>query len=256
MPRAVSSGELVTDQATVGTAQPTTLLRPFHEVPVSTGQLVAFSGVWRSFGRGKRRKVILRDVSLSVAPGTATCIGGQNGAGKTTLLRIANGMLTPDAGLVTVDLMSPQHNWREVHRRIGYLSAGDRGLYARLSVSGHLEFWSEIAFVPRRERKEAIDHALARFGLADLAARRADRLSQGQRQRLRLALTVVHRPKLLLLDEPQNSLDHEGLEMLAAAVGEALGRMGAVIWCSPLGEEQPIEFDRLLVLREGELTPV
>jgi ABC-2 type transport system ATP-binding protein len=196
--------------------------------------------------------MVLRDVSLSILRGTATCVGGRNGAGKTTLLRIATGILAPDTGGVTVESITPQ-SWREFHRRIGFLSAGDRGLYARLSVRGHLEFWSALAFVPRRERRESVERALTQFGLADLAGRRADRLSQGQRQRLRLALTVVHRPTVLLLDEPRNSLDPEGLEMLGAAVREVLNRSGAVIWCSPLGEDQPIGFDRILMLEDGEL---
>ncbi len=155
-----------------------------------------------------------------------TGIGGRNGAGKTTLLRIATAILTPDAGTVTVDGLSSDSSWREYHRRIGFLSAGDRGLYNRFSVRGHLEYGARIAFVPRARRREAVDEALVRFGLTDLATRRADRLSQGQRQRLRLALTVVHDPKVLLLDEPRNSLDDEGLAMLTSAIDDVLAPPG------------------------------
>ena len=133
----------------------------------------------------------------------------------------------PDAGTVTVDGLSSDANWREYHRRIGFLSAGDRGLYNRFSVRGHLEYGARIAFVPRARRREAVDEALVRFGLTDLATRRADRLSQGQRQRLRLALTVVHDPKVLLLDEPRNSLDDEGLAMLIARHRRRPGARGA-----------------------------
>jgi ABC-2 type transport system ATP-binding protein len=94
---------------------------------------------------------------------------------------------------------------------------------------------------------------LARFGLEDLAKRRADRLSQGQRQRLRLALTVIHRPKVTLLDEPTNSLDQAGVEMLRLAMRDMLIAGGSVIWCSPLGEEQPAAFDETFVLEHGKL---
>ncbi len=198
---------------------------------------------------------MLRDVDLEVTPGTAVSITGGNGAGKTTLLRLLTGILAPDQGRVTIEGMSTDERWRDVHRRIGFLSAGDRGLYARLTVRGHLTFWTALAFVPRRERKQMVEDALVRFGLSDLANRRADRLSLGQRQRLRLALTVIHRPSVLLLDEPRTSLDTDGLDILCASVREVLDRAGAAIWCAPLGEEQPLNFDRTLLLADGQLTP-
>jgi ABC-2 type transport system ATP-binding protein len=224
--------------------------------PVPAEPLVSFRGVWRYWGRGDSRWAVLRDVNLDIAPGTAVCVGGRNGAGKTTLLRIATGILAADQGTVTIDGISADDSWREYHRRIGFLSAGDRGLYARVTVRGHLDYWAALAFVPRSERKAAIDEALVRFGLDDLAQRRADRLSQGQRQRLRLALTLVHRPKVVLLDEPRNSLDDEGLATLAGAVDDVLGWDGSVIWCSPAGEEQPVEFDRIFMIEDGELKHV
>jgi ABC-2 type transport system ATP-binding protein len=217
--------------------------------------LVSFQRVWRHWGRGKGRWPVLRDINLDVPAGTAISIVGGNGAGKTTLLRIATGILSPDSGTVIVDGIRAEGNWREYHRRIGFLSAGDRGLYARLTVLGHLDYWARLAFMPRADRKPAIDDALARFGLSELANRRADRISQGQRQRLRLALSVLHRPKVLFLDEPRNSLDADGLEVLRSAVAVVLAAGGSVLWCSPLGEDQPMTFDRRLQIEGGELRP-
>jgi ABC-2 type transport system ATP-binding protein len=228
---------------------------PVH-APLAAAPLVAFEGIWRYYGRGSKRWAVLRGVDLEVAPGTVIGIGGRNGAGKTTLLRIATAILTPDAGTVAIDGLSSDAGWREYHRRIGFLSAGDRGLYPRFSVRGHLEYAARIAFVPRSRQREAVEEGLVRFGLTDLATRRADRLSQGQRQRLRLALTVVHRPKVLLLDEPRNSLDDEGLAMLVRAIEDVVVEQGAVIWCSPAGEHQPVGFDRSYVIEEGQLRPV
>jgi len=219
----------------------------------ATEALVRFEGIWRYWGRGRNRWAVLRGVDLQIAPGTATCIGGRNGAGKTTLLRIATAILAPHQGTVTIDGIRSDGSWREYHRRIGFLSAGDRGLYARFSVRGHLEYGARLAFVPRTRRKQAVEDALVRFGLTELAKRRADRLSQGQRQRLRLALTFVHEPKVLLLDEPRNSLDEEGLAMLSAAVADVLAAGGAVIWCSPAGEDQPVRFDRSYLIENGVL---
>lgn len=221
----------------------------------SSDALVSFRRVSRHFGRGNSRRAVLRGVDLEIRPGAAVCISGGNGAGKTTLLRLATGILAPDSGQITIDAIATDQRWRELHRRIGFLSAGDRGLYARLSVRGHLSFWTALAFVPRRERKQLVEEALVRFGLCDLAKRRADRLSLGQRQRLRLALTMVHRPKVLLLDEPRSSLDADGLQILCSSVGDVLDRGGSVLWCAPLGEQQPVSFQRTVLLMDGELRP-
>lgn len=215
--------------------------------------LVSFDGVWRHWGRGNKRWAVLRDINLQVPAGTAICISGGNGAGKTTLLRIGTGILAPDSGSVSVEGIRGGGNWREYHKRMGYLSAGDRGLYARLTVRAHLDYWAKLAFMPRADRKPAVEEALVRFGLAELAARRVERLSQGQRQRLRLALTVLHRPKVLFLDEPRNSLDADGMNILSDALRGVLARGGSVIWCSPLGEEQPVTFDRRLIIEAGTL---
>jgi ABC-2 type transport system ATP-binding protein len=223
--------------------------------PAGDAGVMSFAGISRSWGRGKRRWPVLRGVDLQIPAGAAVRVEGTNGAGKTTLLRIGAGILAPDAGTVTVDGLASDGNWREYHRRIGFLSAGDRGLYARFSVKGHLQYGARIGFLPRGARKQAVDEALLRFGLADLARRRADRLSQGQRQRLRLALAVVHRPRVLLLDEPRNSLDDDGLARLADAVADVLDAGGAALWCSPAGEEQPIEFDHTYTIRDATLEP-
>ncbi len=217
--------------------------------------LVELVGVCRSWGRGKGRREVLRDLDLEIARGTATSVSGRNGVGKTTLLRIITGILAPDSGIVMVDGMRPTDNWREYHRRIGFLSAGDRGLYARVTVRGHLEHWTALALVPRKDRKRRVEEALAAFELTELAGRRADRLSQGQRQRLRLALAVVHRPKVLLLDEPRNSLDAEGHKLLGVAVSDVLRRGGAVLCCAPAGEEHLDGADRTVVIDAGTLRP-
>jgi ABC-2 type transport system ATP-binding protein len=213
------------------------------------------SEVTRHFGRGAKRRVVLRDVSLVVEPGALVHIGGKNGAGKTTLLRLMAGILKPNEGEVSIGELSAERSRREFHRRIGFLSAGDRGLYARLTVRAHLEYWCALAFVARERRPEQVEDALSTFGLAELSDRRSERLSQGQRQRVRLALALVHRPQILLLDEPRNSLDSDGLDLLAAGVRAAVGRGASVVWCSPPSEQQPVEFDRRLILEDAQVRP-
>ncbi len=196
---------------------------------------------------------VLDDVSLSLASGEVVWIGGRNGVGKTTLLRVAGGILVPQRGAVTIEGCTPRARRGAYQRRIGYLSAGDRGLYARMKVSQQLDYWARLAYVPRRERRGLVEAAIADFGLGDYAQHRVDRLSQGWRQRVRLAMAFLHRPDVLLLDEPRNSLDDDGYAVLNAQVRSAAARGATVLWCSPRGEDRVIEFDRSFTLEAGRL---
>jgi ABC-type multidrug transport system ATPase subunit len=194
---------------------------------------------------------VLNGATLRLERGTITWLGGANGAGKTTLLRIASGMLLPHGGSVSLEGLGPDRDRREFQRRLGYLAAGDRGLYARLSVTRNLEFWSGLALVPKPRQRDLIEASIDRFGLGELARRRVDRLSMGQRQRVRLAMTFLHEPQVALLDEPHTSLDDDALGLLEAALAELVGRGGAALWCSPAHQQLPLRADIRHLLRDG-----
>jgi len=199
------------------------------------------------------QRPVLDRVDLSVAPGSAILLTGRNGAGKTTLLRLASGLITPDSGCVCVEGLNPERSRRSFQRRVALLSAGGTGLYARLSVHRHLDFAARLALLGRGERAAAIDRAIETFALQDFLRNRVDRLSMGQRQRLRMAMVFVHDPRLVLLDEPGTSLDGEGVRLLHSAVSRLLRRGGAAIWCEPFGTRSGFPFDRRLVLEDGAL---
>jgi ABC-2 type transport system ATP-binding protein len=214
---------------------------------------LALRGVCKRWG--KNQPPVLTGVDLSLDLGTITWIGGRNGAGKTTLLRIAAGLIEPDRGRTSVYGTTPARNRARYQRRVSFLPAGDRGLYARLTVRRQLEFWARIAMVPPPRAKQAVAAAIAEFELSELAGRRVDRLSMGQRQRLRIAMTFLGEPEIVLLDEPLTSLDAEGAETLDRAIEGTLARYGAVLWCSPSGERLERDFDDRLLLDGGKLGP-
>ncbi len=219
-----------------------------QRAPGGEPAVVAF-GVAKCFGKVE----VLREADLVVNAGTVSWVGGPNGVGKTTLLRIIAGVIYPDTGLVEIWNLHPVRDRRRYQRHIGYLSAASAGLYARLSVRRHLEYWATIAQVPRGDRRTAVASTLEAFGLEEFEKRRVDRLSMGQRQRVRLAMTFLHDPTVVLLDEPRNSLDGAGNALLDAAVERVRSAGGAVIWCSPSAEEERMAFDARHVVENGRL---
>jgi ABC-2 type transport system ATP-binding protein len=199
---------------------------------------------------------VLDDVSLTLRAGEVTWIGGRNGVGKTTLLRLAAGILLPQRGTVRVGELTPSSKGGLYRRQIGFLSAGDRGLQARMKVAQQLDYWGRLAYVPRQHRAEAVADSLRRFGLEEFAERRVDRMSMGQRQRIRLAMAFLHRPRVLLLDEPRNSLDDEGYQILNEQIAQAAERSATVLWCSPRGEDRVISCDASYTLTDGRLEQI
>jgi len=198
---------------------------------------------------------VLDRIDLRVEPGETIAITGRNGAGKTTLLRIACGLIMCDSGSVHAFGVSPERQRREYQTQVGFLAAGNSGLYARLTVRQHLELWSRLALIPRDAEKARVAAMLAELDLADLADRRVDRMSMGQRQRVRIAMAFMHAPRLVMLDEPFNSLDDEGAMRLLEAIGGVVAHGGAVIVCSPTEAPADLRVDRYLQIRDGALAP-
>ena len=220
--------------------------------PAAAGDLLVLHAIHKRWGK----LPVLDGVDLAVPRGSVVSVCGANGTGKTTLLRIAAGLIHPESGTVALDGLHPERDRRPYLARLGFLSAGDRSLYARLSARRHLDLCARLALVPAGRREAAVARALGVFGLEDFADRRADRLSMGQRQRVRLAMTFVHDPDLVLLDEPANSLDQEGLEVLTAYLEQLRRRGGLAVWCAPEGIQTQLAADAELRLAEGRLRPV
>jgi ABC-2 type transport system ATP-binding protein len=198
-------------------------------------------------------RAVLVDVDLTVGGGRLVVVRGANGAGKTTLLKIAAGLVEPDAGSVTIHGMDPGRERRAFMRSLGYVSAGDRGLHARLSARRHLLLAWDLALLDRRLRAAAVEEALADFGLRSVADRSVQRLPTGQRQRLKLALAFLHRPGLVLLDEPASSLDPDGVAVLRAALDDLKARGGAALACAPLADATDLPDDESMRLVDGAL---
>jgi ABC-2 type transport system ATP-binding protein len=207
-------------------------------------------GVCKRWGR--LEAPVLEALDLALEPGTATWVGGSNGAGKTTMLRIAAALIHPERGSVKVWGVSARENRFRYQQLVSFLPAGDRGLYARLTVRGQLEFCARMAMLRPASVRRAVQRALCAFELDGLAERRVDRISMGQRQRLRIAMTFLPDPEVVLLDEPLNSLDADACGLLRRAIADLLSRSGAVLWCSP-SAEAGTAFDQRWIIERGRL---
>lgn len=164
--------------------------------------ILEVSGLSRRF----EERFALRDVSFSVPEGEIFAFIGPNGAGKTTTIRILATLLEPTRGEVRVAGHCVRDETEEVRRLIGYLP--DRfGVYEGLTVREYLEFFAAAYRLSGQRRQRVLGDVLELTDLAPLARRMVRSLSLGMRQRLCLARTLVHDPRLLILDEPASSLD-------------------------------------------------
>lgn len=249
--RAGEGATIAPEPRSAGADQPHPALAGPSSSLASKGVPLALRGVSKRWSA--QRPPVLENVDLQLDLGTKTWIGGRNGVGKTTLMRIAAGLIDPDRGRAEVWGFSPRERRRQYQRLVSFLPAGDRGLYARISVRRQLEFWARIAMIEPSQVRSTAEQALDAFDLRELAEQRVDRMSMGQRQRLRIAMTFLAEPEIVLLDEPLTSLDAEGALILDRAIEELMGRYGALLWCSPSGEHLDQEFDTRLVLVGGRL---
>ncbi len=215
------------------------------------GPLLRLRGVSKRWSPGA--EPVLDALDLDLGAGELIAVAGRNGIGKTTLLRVIAGLLVPDEGEVRIAGLDPDRDRTEYNRRLGLLTAGNSGLYARLGVDENLAFWARQALLGRRRSREAIAAMLELFALHEVRGRRVDRLSMGQRQRLRLALTFLHSPAVALLDEPLTSLDADGVSVVAEALARHRELGGAAIVCSPDSEQASLRLDRTLQFASGRL---
>ena len=145
-------------------------------------------------------------VSLDVLEGDIFGFLGPNGSGKTTLIRILCGLLRPTGGRATVLGRDVHTESEAVKRSIGYMSQ-QFSLYRDLSVMENLRFYAGIYGIPRRERAARMEEVIGIVGIGDHRRKQAGALSGGWKQRLALACALVHRPRLMFLDEPTAGID-------------------------------------------------
>jgi ABC-2 type transport system ATP-binding protein len=195
----------------------------------------------------------LRQVDLEVPAGSIHGIIGPNGSGKTTLLRILATTVLPDSGSALVCQHDVVRQARLVRRAIGLSTGEERSLYWRLSARHNLEFAAALQGIAQPDR--AISSALQLVGLQDDADRPVSGYSQGMARRLGLARALLHRPAVLLLDEPTRSLDPAATRHLHQVLGQIREDRGVTtIMTTHDLEEAAAVCDQVSGLRLGQIS--
>ncbi|MBI5165586.1 MAG: ATP-binding cassette domain-containing protein [Magnetospirillum sp.] len=196
----------------------------------------------------------LDGISFAVAAETVTALVGPNGAGKTTLLRCLAGLERPLSGRVTIDGIDVADHPRRVHRLLGF-QQDFFGIYAALSVRRNLLHAAAIQAVPEPDAARAVEWAAAMVGLSPRLDHVAGELSRGLRQRLAIARAIVHRPRLLLMDEPASGLDPEARRELAHLIRTLTAGGMTIIVSSHILAELDDYSTHMLALRDGRAAP-
>src|SRR5262245_849310 len=182
------------------------------------------TGLTRSFGAVRA----LDGLDLRVPAGQIYGLIGPDGAGKTTALRVLCGALMPDGGQAHVAGIDVARDAEAVRRRIGYMPQRF-SLYGDLTVRENLRFFADVYGVPRGEQPALMERLLAFSRLGPFQGRRADALSGGMKQKLALACTLIHRPQLLLLDEPTTGVDPVARREFWDILRDAVNRDGMTV---------------------------
>ncbi|HLQ49126.1 MAG TPA: ABC transporter ATP-binding protein [Candidatus Dormibacteraeota bacterium] len=212
-----------------------------------TAPAIEASGLTKRFGS----ILALDRLDLAVPRGSVFGLLGPNGAGKTTTIRILIGLARPTAGNAFVAGIEVGLDEPELRRRLGYLDQDPR-FYGWMTGRELLELVGRLHGLAGSELRSRVDEMLARTGLTAAAQRRIGGYSGGMRQRLGIAQALLHRPEILILDEPVSSLDPEGrrdlLELIAGLRGEA-----TVVFSTHLLADVERICDRVAILDRGRL---
>ena len=195
-----------------------------------------------------RDTVAVGDVSFAIGPGV-TGLLGHNGAGKSTAIRLATGLARPDEGDVRVVGLDPRRSG-DARGAIGLVPDGD-GLWPGLTARGLVEACARLRGV--RDARGSATDALAAVDLGDVAERDVKGFSQGMRQRVKIAQALVHRPRVLILDEPLNGLDPTQREAVIGLLRRLGGEGVATLFSSHVLSEVERVADNVLVLVNGRL---
>jgi ABC-2 type transport system ATP-binding protein len=217
--------------------------------------VVAGRNLHKTFRRKTKAKETIQaldDVTFEVAAGSLTALVGPDGAGKTTLIRLAAGLLSIDAGELTVLGRDARRDPQAIQDRIGYMPQRF-GLYEDLTVQQNLDLYADLHGVPAAEREKTYQSLMEMTALGPFTRRLAGKLSGGMKQKLGLACALVRSPELLLLDEPTVGVDPLSRRDLWEIIGKLVRDQGLTVLLSTSYLDEAERCDHVVVVNEGKV---
>jgi ABC-2 type transport system ATP-binding protein len=208
-------------------------------------QTLQLENVGKSFGKLEA----VKDLSLSISPGTMYGFLGPNGAGKTTTIRMIMEIILPDRGRILIN--GRQNTSRDVLDRVGYLPE-ERGVYPKMKVIEALEFFAELKGMKKRDHAPKISAWLERFGMADVRDKKMNELSKGNQQKIQFLNTVVHAPDLIILDEPFMGLDPLNADLIKNVMLEQKARGAAIVFSTHQMDSAEKLCDAMCLINKGQ----
>lgn len=197
-------------------------------------------------------KLTVDHVNVSIQEGEIFGLLGPNGAGKSTTISMICGLLKMDGGDIVIDGLSVASHALEVKRRIG-LVPQDLALYNTMTAAENVTFFGRLYGLRGKLLKERVEEALTFTGLSDRAKEKPATFSGGMKRRLNIACAIMHRPKLIIMDEPTVGIDPQSRNHILESVKE-LNRLGStVIYTSHYMEEVAAICDRVAIMDKGHI---
>ena len=195
----------------------------------------------------------LKEVNLDVKQGELVVLIGANGAGKTTLLKILLGLLTPSKGDVKICGKNPKEERQQVLRLVGATIEQPK-FHSHLSAFDNLSIHLSYMGFSENEHKRLIKEVLSFVGLTNAEEKKVSKYSLGMKQRLAIARAIIHKPKVLILDEPMNGLDPIGVKDMRNLFKKlASEKSMTILFSSHMLNEVMAVSDHILVLRDGKI---
>jgi ABC-2 type transport system ATP-binding protein len=201
-----------------------------------------------------RDRQAVAGLSFAVHPGEAYGLLGPNGAGKTTTIRMVCGISAPKSGEITIAgrPLHPGRSGRAARAGLGYVPQ-DIALFPSLTLAENLAYWATMLGVGRRQRRARADEVLDLVGLADRAGDRVEHCSGGMQRRLNLAVALLHRPRLVVLDEPTVGVDAQSRVAVLRALADLRDGGTALLYTSHYMDEVARLCDRVGIIDHGRL---
>lgn len=195
------------------------------------------------------RVVAVDDVSLTVNRGEIFGLLGPNGAGKTTTIRTVLNVIQPDSGTITFD---GKHFSPEMWNIIGYLPE-ERGLYRKSKIVNTILYFASLKGLSESEARPRVSYWLERFGLKDSGHRKVEELSKGNQQKVQLICSILHKPQLLILDEPFSGLDPVNQILLKDILMELRQQDVAIVFSTHQMEQVEKMCDTICLINKGRI---